>query len=425
MAKSKSKRYGPKNYILPMIGIVLAFIAVAVGFSLLTHREATPDSAPIATAETAEPTPEPSAPATEETASADFVLLDSAEPTLQGHNGYFTQEENGEKIWERDKRFADEWCTDDTAVEGLKTFLVNQVYAVPTSAIVGAENVDPSNDETAYIQLYGYSPNVVDADGYVRNTSIWMRQEFTGKRIYVFETNEELEDAQKAWDNGQAILNGEVSDENALIVNGRLVTGANVQNVDGEWYIPLLYVASVVNPDLYVNNTEAQTLTIPLQGTYAGATITVPYALRGVGSQAATDTFEAGNYNSNLGEGTSNDVYWTDTFRAGDGNACYVPASELSRYTGWYIYTNGSAVHVVTDETDVSDLFVLDTRGNRTAENQIGDDGDTIIKYTDPFDPTLHDMMEEDGVIDEDGNFVEDYQESLNVGNDHEEADAP
>ena len=34
-------------------------------------------------------------------------------------------------------------------------------------------------------------------------------------------------------------------------------------------------------------------------------------------------------------------------------------------------------------------------------------------------------MMEEDGVIDEDGNFVEDYQESLNVGNDHEEADAP
>lgn len=425
MAKSKSKRYGPKNYILPMIGIVLAFIAVAVGFSLLTHREATPDSAPIATAETAEPTPEPSAPATEETASADFVLLDSAEPTLQGHNGYFTQEENGEKIWERDKRFADEWCTDDTAVEGLKTFLGNQVYAVATSAIVGAENVDPSNDETVYIQLYGYSPNVVDADGYVRNTSIWMRQEFTGKRIYVFETNEELEDAQKAWDNGQAILNGEVSDENALIVNGRLVTGANVQNVDGEWYIPLLYVASVVNPDLYVNNTEAQTLTIPLQGTYAGATITVPYALRGVGSQAATDTFESGNYNSNLGEGTSNDVYWTDTFRAGDGNACYVPASELSRYTGWYIYTNGSAVHVVTDETDVSDLFVLDTRGNRTAENQIGDDGDTIIKYTDPFDPTLHDMMEEDGVIDEDGNFVEDYQESLNVGNDHEEADAP
>lgn len=425
MAKSKSKRYGPKNYILPMIGIVLAFIAVAVGFSLLTHREATPDSAPIATAETAEPTPEPSAPATEETASADFVLLDSAEPTLQGHNGYFTQEENGEKIWERDKRFADEWCTDDTAVEGLKTFLGNQVYAVPTSAIVGAENVDPSNDETVYIQLYGYSPNVVDADGYVRNTSIWMRQEFTGKRIYVFETNEELEDAQKAWDNGQAILNGEVSDENALIVNGRLVTGANVQNVDGEWYIPLLYVASVVNPDLYVNNTDAQTLTIPLQGTYAGATITVPYALRGVGSQATTDTFEAGNYNSNLGEGTSNEVYWTDTFRAGDGNACYVPASELSRYTGWYIYTNGNAIHVVTDETDVSDLFVLDTRGNRTAENQIGDDGDTIIKYTDPFDPTLHDMMEEDGVIDEDGNFVEDYQESLNVGNDHEEADAP
>lgn len=424
MAKPKRKKYGPKSFILPIIVVIVAFIAVVIGCSILIHREKAPESTPISTAETAMPSPAPIAQSTDENAATEFVLLDSVEPTLQGHNGYFTQEENGERIWERDKQFADEWCADDTAVEGLKTFLGNQVYAVPTSAIIGSGNVDPANDETVYIQLYGYSPNVVDADGYVRNTAIWMRQEFTGERIYVFETNEELEDARKAWDDGQAILNGEVNDENALIVNGRLVTGARVQNVNGEWYIPLLYVAPVVSPDLYVNNTDAQTLTIPLQGYYAGSTITVPYALRGVGSDS-TDTFEAGNYNSNLGEGTGNDVYWTDTFRAGDGNACYVPASELSRYTGWYIYTNGNAIHVVTDETDVSDQFVLDTRGNRTAENQVGDDGNTIIKYTDPFDPTLHDMMEEDGVIDEDGNFVEDYQESLNVGNDHEEADAP
>lgn len=424
MKKFKNKRYGPKNYILLIILVVLAFIGVIVGFSFMMKRQQPAEEVVISTSETATPTPEPTAQATEETAAQEFVLLESVEPTLQGYNGYFTQEENGVKIWERDKKFADEWCTEDTAVEGLKTFLGNQVYAVPTSAIVGDENVDPENDPIVYVQLYGYSPNVVDEDGYVRNTAIWMRQEYTGTRIYVFETNEELEDAQNAWEEGQAILNGEVIDENALIVNGRLVTGARVQNIDGEWYIPLRYVAPIVSPQLFHDNTEAQTLTIPLQGYYAGSTITVPYALRGVGSQSS-DTFEAGNYNSNLGEGTSNDVYWTDTFRAGDGNACYVPASELSRYTGWYIYTNGSAVHVVTDETDVSNLFILDTRGNRIAESQIGDDGDTIIKYTDPFDPALHDMMVEDGAIDENGNFVEGYQSQLQRDKNQEGADAP
>lgn len=180
---------------------------------------------------------------------------------------------------------------------------------------------------------------------------------------------------------------------------------------DGECYIPLVYVASAVNPDLYANNTQTGVLTIPLQGCYAGATISVPYSLGSPGVYKSA-TFEAGNYYANLGEGATDDVYWTDNFTIGEGNACYVPASELSRYTGWYIYSDGKSVHVVTDETDVSDLFVLDTRGNRTAENQTINDGNTIIKYTDPNDEKLYNMMRDDGTLDENGDFVVDYEDS-------------
>lgn len=404
------KRKGTKGYV---IGIVLLLALLILGILYMTFRSQ-PKETPVddkesivATVETAtEATPE-----TSESASQGFVLLPSSEPTLQGHNGYFTQEDNGQKIWERDKEFADKWCTEDTAVAGLKTFLGNQVFAVPASSITGNAVPEGQEDPTVYVQLYGYSPNVVDADGYVRNISIWMRQEYTGKRIYVFDTQEDLDAAQKAWDAGQAILNGTSDVKGALIVNGRLVDGGYPKLEDGEWYIPLTYVASVVNPDLYYNDTEKGVLTIPLQGSYAGATVSVPYSIGAPGLYKAS-TFEAGNYNASLGEGADGDSFWTDQFTIGQGNACYVPASELSRYTGWYIYSDGSSVHVVTDDTDLSDLFVLDTRGNRAAANQTQNDGKTIIKYTDPNDEKLYDMMLDDGTIDENGDFTVDYNDS-------------
>lgn len=331
------------------------------------------------------------------TTKNEFLLLESKEPTLQGRNGYFTQEENGEEIWKRDKAFAETWCTEETSVANLKTFLGNQVYAIPASAITGDSMPAGAESTTVYVQLYGYSPNIVDQDGYVKNTSIWMREEYTGKRIYVFRTQDELADAQKAWEEGQAILNGTSSKSSALIVNGRLIEGGYPALVDGEWYIPLTYVAEAVNPDLYYNNTDARVLTIPLQGCYAGATISVPYTLGSPGVQKM-ETFVAGNYNSNLGESAIGD-HWSDNFRTGDGGACYVPASELSRYTGWYIYSNGESIHVVTDETDVSDLFLLNSQGNRAAESQLDNGSDTVVKYTDPDDGKLHDMMVKDGEI--------------------------
>lgn len=395
MKKPKYKGRGneTKKYVIGicLLGAALIIMLIVMASAQPQHTQGTdvPQSTSESTSEISESAVQP------ETEDGEFRLLESAEPTLQGHNGYFTQEENGKKIWERDKRFADTWCVSENAVPGLLTFLGNQVYAVPTSAITNTPVADGQEDPTVYVQLYGYSPNIVDADGYVRNTGIWMRQEFTGKRIYVFETQEEVDAAQEAWEKGQAILNGDDTTDGSLIVNGRLVTGGYPKCVNDEWYVPLTYVAYAVNPSLFRNDTSQNVLTIPLQGHYAGATVSVPYSLGSPGLYK-TETFEAGNYSANLGEGTVDDNYWTDEFRTGDGNACYVPASELSRYTGWYIYTNGKSVHVVTDETDVSDIFLLNTQGNRSAANQTNNGSDTITKHTDPDDERLASIMQDE-----------------------------
>lgn len=394
-SKYRSPNRESQKYIIGIFGLVVAFVLMLVILGVTQNRGGAPDSGSTSSGSIAESHSESESTDTENEDAEEFYLLESAEPTLQGHNGYFTQEENGEKIWERDKRFAATWCVDANAVPDLRTFLGNQVYAVPASAITNTPVPNGQEDPTVYVQLYGYSPNIVDNDGYVRNTSVWMRQEKTGKRIYVFDTQEELDAARDAWNQGQAILNGDDDTEGVLIVNGRLVTGGYPQYVDGEWYIPLVYAAYAANPDLFRNDTQNSVLTIPLQGHYAGATVSVPYSLGSPGIPK-TDSFEAGNYSANLGEGTADENYWSDEFRTGDGNACYVPASELSRYTGWYIYTNGKSVHVVTDDTDLSDMFLLNDQGNRSAANQTETGSDTIVKYTNPDDERLAAMMEAD-----------------------------
>ena len=69
-------------------------------------------------------------------------------------------------------------------------------------------------------------------------------------------------------------------------------------------------------------------------------------------------------------------------FRHGDGGSlCYVPVSELSRYTGWYIYTADNIVSIVTSDLDVTNNFVLNTQGSQSLEEQLkrGDSAEITV----------------------------------------------
>ena len=372
-----------KTYIVAIIATVLIFIVGIVLFvlSIRSNRagaEETP--APTSTpAPTATPDPNDIANDIAQNTDADIkaepgefvVIEDPTKPTLCG--------KLADAITE-DEKYVASLCTEETAVPGLTTFLGNQVYAIPLSAL--DQIPEGADGDTLYVQLYGERPNTVDWDGFIFDYWTWTRQEHTGTRIYVFNYQTDIDKAQLAWDKGQKILNGEDDGPvDGIVLNGRLLDSVFTTIVDGELYIPLAPVAEAFDAGRFYNNQHNFQLTIPIEQTDYRLSLLVPYNpyLRPGDEHTSEYYFTAGNTDPNCGE------LWEDKFRMGDGDACYVPAKELTRYTGWKISYNGRVTSIVTDARDVSDLFVLDTQGNRSAHSQLLS-SNRVTKYTDPED---------------------------------------
>lgn len=370
---SKNKR----NVILSIIFIVLLVAAfIFIMFRLSNSSDNSAQSEASATKETAQSTDKTVA----DNEPKEFVLLESKEPTLQGKVGYFTEKFDGEEAYLISKESIDGLATEENKVQGLKTFIGNQVYQIPSSG----------DSVPIYFQLCGYTLCRVDTDGYIDDFSS-LRQEFTGKRIYVADSEDDLAKLQSEWDNGQKILNGEENGKyGSIIVNGRLIENASFIEVNGDYYVPLTYVGKAVNSRTYSVNPTTSKLYLPMEFSEGVYTIEIPYQSTAVGSTHTNGYFSAGNDSPFLGD------TWEDKFRTGDTNQCYVPVSELSRYTGWYIYSNGNVISIVSDEPDVSDLFVLNTQGNRSAEAQLNN-GNTITKVTDPSNPNYAPSTESSG----------------------------
>lgn len=360
-----------KKIILCVIGIVVTVGIIVASCMYLSGGRKPADSSLQESAQTEKTTTDPSSGQAESEIDTPFLLLESKEPTLQGKTGYFDELYQGTQSYLEYKKFADEFCTEDTAVEGIKTVAGNQVYETQV------EGLDPQ-----YFQLFGYTPDYVDQDGWMSDMTL-VRQEFTGKRIYILPTQEKVDEYKDQWDKGQAILSGKESGTKGdIIVNGRYIAKAKYIDVSGEYYIPLINVSEAVNESLYSVDIDNSIVYVPIHRTDGYTTLGVPYGATLPGSTHYTDFFTAGDEYGATGEP------WTEQFQTGDGMECYVPASELSRYTGWYIYSNGNVISIVTDETEVTDMFVLNTQGNRSAEEQLKD-GDTVVKNTDLFDENL------------------------------------
>lgn len=387
--KNKTNRQF-KIAIIAMLTAIVLVVASCIRFNALGDKssassqvEKTPETA--ATSEAVEPSQFTASSESAATTGV-FVGIKSDGPTLQGKNGTKTSMIDGKSAWEKNKAFAEKYCTEASAVDGMKTFIGNQVYAIPQSVIEGSGDGDMSEEysDTLFVQLYGYSLSYVDSTGWMANVAN-ARQEKTGKRIYVFDYQEQADAYKAAWDRGQAILDGtEAGPENGIIVNGRFIEGYTARLVNGEYYIPLKAVAYAVDKDTFNDDTKNSKVTFSIPTPTGYSYVTVPYSATSVGSTHYNNVFESGNYDESAGE------IWTDKFNYGDTNACFVPASQLMRYTGWYIYTDGNIVSIISDETDVSDMFVVNTQGNQSSVEQLKS-GNTVTKYTDPNDKKLID----------------------------------
>lgn len=350
---------------------VLIFIAGTIFFvlSMLDNRNPTvsssSDSSSGSSAATSDAAPEISSSSSAEGENAasdekELQLLPSNSPSWQGADDYEAPQLH------ENMTDAKELCNENTKVEGLFTFTGHQVYDA---------------GDGKYLVLYGTEIQYIDSKGWMPNLA-WCREEWTGQRIYVLDTQRQVEEYQAAWDAGQKILSGETSPTyGTIIVNGRLLSGYRFNEVDGELYLPLSAIAQAIDPLTFQNDSQNRTVQFSVSRPGGYECLMVPYDYTSIGGyHFENQKFTAGNFDDSIGE------TWSDSFRYGDGGPdCYVPASELSRYTGWYIYANDNLVSVVSSDLDVTDKFVLNTQGSQSLEEQLkrGDSAEIII--TDDF----------------------------------------
>lgn len=133
-------------------------------------------------------------------------------------------------------------------------------------------------------------------------------------------------------------------------------------------------IAQELNKQACYKDTTNATYDIPLETGDGLSILKVPYDASTIG-YVTNKKFTTGNNSEDAG-----DDAWTEEFHAGAGNSCFVPQSELSRYTGWYIYTNGSVISIVTDKLSVTDNVVCKMdQGNRSAKAQM-ENGGTVTR---------------------------------------------
>lgn len=301
-----------------------------------------------------------------------FKLLESESPTLQGHVGVKVGlDEEGNELWKQSLQLANQYCTPESLVEGKTTAIGNHVYRVPVEYSWGEAGEGNEKNETTEIQLSGLTP----ISPYGENQYLLSRQEWTGLKIHMLDYDEEKEAFEKQWEKGQSILNEEIDAEpGTIIVDGRYLPGSKFVKVEDELFIPLAPVSEFSMLGDFRNDVDNSTLTVPYSTASGFGICRVPYDIgKRAGSPNNTQTFKA------LVNGEQVD------FRIGDSRDCYVPASELSRYTGWYIYTNDDIINIVTDELNVSNLAMVKKTGatDLPIEMQI-EQGGPIVQHYDP-----------------------------------------
>ena len=356
-----------KKNIYIFVAVCSAFLSVmAVLFFFMikggqTGEQATSELGSQSQAPSTQPSSSDSQPSSVDTQDGppEFTLLESKAPTWQGVNEYVVG----------DSASAQSVCNETSCLEGVTTFTGHQVYQIE------------EDGEPKYLILYGTDIQYVDAKGWMPNLA-FCRKEWSGERIYVLDTQRQVDEYTKAWQAGQDILSGkEKADKGTIIVNGRLISGYEFIESDGEIYVPLTPIARAIDPCSFNENSEGKYIQFSVYRPDGYECLMVPYGQTQVGSyHFESQKFSSGNFFEEHGE------VWSDMFQHGDGGRlCYVTASELSRYTGWYIYSSGDIVSIESSKLDVTSNFVLNTQGSQSLEEQLKRGGSAEITVDNDF----------------------------------------
>lgn len=316
------------------------------------------------------------------------IIFDT-EPTMYGKTDYFSIQ-SGIDIKEMNMDYLKlEPLLDETG-NPIKYYLGHQIYKSQEN---GEEYIISGNAILPISFVADYEGN-----GY-------LREEGTGKKIHMFGNMSDLENFQDNWDAGQRILSGKtIAPENAIIFDGSL-TPYTFTRQNGTIYFDLSEIAPLASEftcyeetmgyiDVYVN--DFSIVRIP-------TTAVNPMMSESLGVLGNSFRFSSWN-----GEKFTT---WATVL---DAIKPEISIEEASMMFGWKMYTNGTALSIVTDPLNATPLAAIRESGNTGIKVVIetSDDGNRYIRAYDSSGNIMWEKPFDESAVPEEGKISLDGESS-------------
>lgn len=189
-------------------------------------------------------------------------------------------------------------------------------------------------------------------DGRIRTEAglSFLREEETGKRMYVVSSPQAIETMRDKWEKGVDILTGKTKGEkNSIIIDGFL-TDYTCQWIDDEPYFNFEEVARFIDPNIYipddrgfvnVSPNEYYSILIPTGN--ANATIRETY-------DVGINTFKFRSWEGEKFEYNAPLM---------DADTMLISAKDASKMLGWRMYSDGKILFIVSDPINAHGLITM------------------------------------------------------------------
>ena len=322
-----------------------------------------------------------------ETRQFEEILFDTT-PSMYGKTDYFSIQ-IGKDLKEGSMEYLQlEPLVNDDGIPR-KYYLGHQIYKSKTS---GEEYILSGN----FVMAISFNPDTT-GNGYVR-------EEETGKRIHMFGNTSDLQNFQDNWDAGQRILSGKTeAPENAIIFDG-VLTPYTFERENGTMYFDISELAPYISPEIYYDE---------LMGyidIYVNDFCTVRIPTTTV-NPMMSETY--GVVGSNFKFRSWNGEKFTAWGPVLDALHPKISIEDASMMFGWKMYTNGTALSIVTDPLNATPLAAIRENGDlgiRIVLN-VEDDGlryicaydtDGNLMWKKPFDESALSEEDNSSILQED-----------------------
>lgn len=200
----------------------------------------------------------------------------------------------------------------------------------------------------------------------------YMREETTGKKIHLFGNTSDVETFLDNWDAGQRILSGKTEAEESSIIFDGALTPYKFVKKNGTLYFNLSEIAPLASSFTYYDETMGyiDVYVNDFCNVRVPTTAANPMMQKSLGVQG--DNFKFLSWNGEEFEA------WGPVLDAIDPE---ISIDDASMMFGWKMYTNGTALSIVTDPLNVTSLAAIRDKGNVGIKVvlEYGDDGQRYL----------------------------------------------